>query len=673
MTYYKHIDGLRALAVLSVIFVHLNFTPFSGGYVGVDVFFVISGFLITNIIVKEINQTGNFCFINFYTRRVRRILPALAFVLFISFILSIWLLNIAQFKIFGGSLATASISFSNVFFYNQAGYFDIFSQSNPLLHTWSLGVEEQFYIFWPIMILIFSKVNRKLLIPTVIVIFLLSLGWSIHRQDVNLSSLYYLAPFRAFEFCVGAILVFVDRQTDNGSLKTSLFKEICCVIGFVFIIYPIFSYDSSTLFPSYNALLPCFGAVLLIYSGTAKFTGYLLRNSVVGFIGLISYSLYLVHWPLIVFVKTYNQDIGQSFDLSTVAKYIILASSILIATLMYYFIEQPFRKSIPKNKSKQIWLLLRWSVVVLFFLIIGGSIFYSKGWIWRAKSPNALAKVDDISKYHEENWGGSGFSGGLIFEGRTPYPNIVTMGDSHSGMLDTGIVDEIAKPNNLTVFTVSGGGAGKYASSLLLPGITRINANQELFDRSAKTGYKEAISQLLKSKNSILIYSASYSYQLNIAGYLKNHKSLNINTSSMTSYKDYKPFTNSLDKLLKLMDGHKLIIIGDVPGASKFNVMNCITKLKWFNSDNCLPTQKENLSIAAINVNKILKEYASKHKNVYFINPFSTFCKDDYCKNLDINGTPFYSDGHHLSKTGSIYFISHVENQIINIIDMPLD
>ncbi|AXH32703.1 acyltransferase family protein [Francisella opportunistica] len=647
MKYYKHIDGLRALAVLSVIFVHLDFSLFSGGYVGVDIFFVISGFLITNIIIKELEINGKFCFINFYTRRARRILPALLFVLGISFVLSLWLLNLAKFKVYGGSLATAAISLSNIFFYKQAGYFDIFSQSSPLLHTWSLGVEEQFYIFWPIALLIIFKINKKILIPSITVIFLLSLGWSIHRQVTNLSSLYYLAPFRVFEFCIGASLVWLLKYKNDKNL----ILEILCLLGFIFTLYPIFAYNSNTLFPSYNALLPCIGTALLIYSGAAKFAGYLLRNKIIGFIGLISYSLYLIHWPLIVFVKTYNEDIGQAFDLSILSKFMVLASSILIATLMYYFIEQPFRKSIPKNKSKQIWLLSRWSIMIILFVALGCSIFYSNGWVWRAKSPQAVDKVKDISKYHEENWGGADFSGGLIYQGKTNYPNIIMMGDSHLGMLDTGIVDVIAKPDKLTIFTVSGGGAGQYASSLLLPGITRIDANQAVFDESARTGYKEVLSQLSKSKNSVLIYSASYEFQLNVAGYLKNHKSLNINTSKMSSYKDYKPFTESLDRLLSFIGNRKLIIIGDVPGASKFNVMNCITKLKWFNSDNCLELQNEDTNIAAINVNKILEEYASKHTNVYFINPYNTFCKNGYCKNLDQDGTPFYSDGSHLSKT----------------------
>lgn len=666
MKYYKHIDGLRALAVLAVILVHLDFTMFSGGYVGVDVFFVISGFLITNIIVKELDNTGRFSFINFYTRRIRRILPALIFVIIFSFLASIWLLNLAKFKVYGGSLATAIISFSNVFFYKQAGYFDIFSQSSPLLHTWSLGVEEQFYIFWPIALLIIFKINKKFIVPFLVLIFISSLSWSIYEQSTNINSLYYLAQFRAFEFCIGASLVWLLKF----KMRSEPIKEFLCLVGFVLVLYSIFIYDSNTLFPSYNALLPCVGAALLIYSGTAKFTGYILRNKVIGFIGLISYSLYLIHWPLIVFVKTYSENIGHEFTLSLTMKISIFFISIAVASLMYYLIEQPFRRNIPKEKIRQLYLLCRWFVLIILFVTLGCSIFYSNGWIWRAKSPQAVAKVDDISKYHEENWGGSGFSGGFIFKGKTSYPNIIMMGDSHSGMLDTGMVEEIGKPNNMTIFTVSGGGAGSYYSSLLLPGITRITPAQEAADKAAETGYIKVSDELKNQKNSILMYTASYSSQINIAGYLDTHKKLGINTSTMDKYEQYKPFIKGLERLQNAIGNHKLILIGDVPGASKFNVMNCITKLKWFDSNGqCLTSQKEDISVGAIHVNKILKEYAEKHENVYFINPYNTFCKDGYCKNVDNNGTPFYSDGGHLSKTGSKYFISHVKNQILKVIN----
>lgn len=677
MKYYKHIDGLRALAVLSVIFVHLDFTPFSGGYVGVDVFFVISGFLITNIIVKELNQTNTFCFINFYTRRVRRILPALVFVLIVSLILSILLLNLAKFKVFGGSLATAVISFSNVFFYKQAGYFDIFSQSSPLLHTWSLGVEEQFYIFWPIALLVVFKFCKKSLMPFVISVFVVSILISLYKQNTDLSILYYYAPFRAFEFCIGATLVWLMRyKTTKNSIN-----ETVCLVGLVFILYSIFKYDSNTLFPSYNALLPCIGAGLIIYSGTAKITGYLFRNKFVSFIGLISYSLYLIHWPLIVFAKTLHEDIGRNFGINTITKLIVLTISIIVAILMYYFIEQPFRENIPKDKPSQQKLLFRWFFVMVIFVALGGSIFYSKGWLWRAKPLNAVVKVDDISKYHEENWGGAGFSHQGLKYGTLP-AKIILMGDSHSGMLEYGIVNVIAKPLGLSVYGISGGHGtlnakgqvdpvNKYSSSLMLPGISKTGSaifSEKWNDQSSVEANKDLIKSIKQDKKSILIYSASYAAQINTSLYLKNHRALGVNTATMSKYYQYKPFVDSLEKLKQEIGSHKLVLIGDVPQSIKYNVQNCMGGLRWFNLGNCKSEQQESLNIGAIHVNKILQEFAEKHRNVYFINPYNVFCKDGYCKNLSNNGTPFYSDGSHLSRTGSVYFIKGVKSQIIDII-----
>lgn len=660
--YYVHIDGLRALAVLAVLLVHLDIHLFSGGYVGVDIFFVISGFLITNIIFREIELTGEFSLVNFYTRRIRRILPALVFTLTISFIFSVWLLNLAKFKVFGASLAAAAISFSNIFFYKTAGYFDVFSQSMPLLHTWSLGVEEQFYLFWPLGLLMVFKINKKLIIHFFVTVFIFSLVWSIYEQNKNFNGLYYLSQFRAFEFIIGASLVWLLKFKTNKNI----INELLSLVGIILILYSIFIFDSNTLFPSYNALPPTIGAALLIYSGTAKYSGYILRNSIVRFIGLISYSLYLIHWPLIIFLKTYHENIGQNFSLSEIEKFLVFIVSITIGTLMYYFIEQPFRRNIPKEKAMQIKTITRWSIVTLLLILLGTSIYYSKGWLWRSMSPELNDKIQNLPEYHVDNWGGSGFHGGLIHSGDNVYPDIIMMGDSHAGMLFTGMVNEIAKPNNLTVFTVSGGGAGDYESSLLLPGITRINSNQKSFDESTEKAYKEVIEKLLQSKDAILIYSADYSSQLPVAGFLETHKNLNINPTKMILENDYKPLIAALDKLRFMMKGHKLILIGDVPRSSKYIPLKCIPQLKWF-PNNCSQIEKEDINVGARNVNVILKDYALKHKNVYFINPYDIFCKNGYCLNVDEKAIPFYSDGSHLSKAGSTYLMKKIKNQIIDI------
>ncbi len=663
--YYKHIDGLRALAVISVFLCHLDFTLFKGGFVGVDVFFVISGFLITNIITQQLDS-ASFNFLNFYARRVQRIFPALFFTLFLSLVAGILLLNAASFIVFGKSLAFAALSVSNIFFKNQAGYFDVFSQSNPLLHTWSLGVEEQFYIFFPLVLFLGCKFLRKKLV-TIALFFTISFGLNLYYQNTESIALYYLAQYRAFEFCIGAFVVFLLKYELNF-----IFKEILCFLGLGLILTAIFTYSSEIVFPSYNALMPCIGAALVIYAGAAKYAGYLFRCTPARQLGLISYSFYLIHWPLITFLKTYHLDCGLAFELGFNEKILVIAIALLTAFFMYYFIEQPFRKTRHAKKNISLKPIAQGLSVALVVACFGVFIGQSHGWVWRVNAPAELLKIDDISQYHLKNWGGAEFSGGLIHQGETGHAQIVMMGDSHVGMLDEGMVHEIAQPFQLTVFTVSGGGAGKYASSLLIPGITRLDKNQKLYDASARVAYKEALSRIhATNEQSVLMLSAFWSMQLDKAAYLKDHRSLNINTSSMTSYQDFKPLFTALDKLLNLLGNKKLLIIGDVPG-SQYRPMDCWGGLKWFKQTNCSLLEDESLNKAALHVNKVLAFYASQKKNVYFLNPYEVFCKKGLCRTADSLVQPYYSDGTHLSKEGSKFLMSHFKDKILDILNSPV-
>lgn len=661
--YFEHIDGLRAVAVMAVLLSHLNYSWCSGGFVGVDVFFVISGFLITNLILREIEETGSFSFLHFYTRRAKRILPALFVMLIFSFAAAIYFLNLAKFPNFGGSMAASALSFSNIFFNNQSGYFDIFSRSNPLLNTWSLGVEEQFYLVWPLLLLVASKFNSKTIWVTIIFIFFTSLYLNIKNQDGNLTELYYLSQYRAFEFCIGALLVLFV----NFKPRKNFTLEIFFAVGAALVLVPSYKFDSDTLFPSYNALYPAIGAALLIYSGDSKILGLLLKNRVARRIGIISYSLYLFHWPIITFVKTYNEDIGQGFSMSSASKILVIFVSIIIAEVVYRKVERPFRKIGDGGTEKRVKILSTSVAVAIGLAGLGATAYYSDGWLWRANSPSVVKSTPDLKEFHRKHWGGAGFSGGYIFHGATSYPKIVMMGDSHSGMLDTGMVREVAKPYDLTVYTVSGGGAGKYASSLMLPGITRIAKDQSLYDKSDREGPRDVVSALTKSKNPTLIYSASYSGQIDIAGYLATHKALGIDTHKMDNIIQYKPFLDGLDRLRKMIHDKKLVIIGDVPGAS-FDVMKCATRLSWFNNSSCKYRDKIGRNKSAININRVLFKYAKSHENVYFINPYNAFCSDGYCRSVDENGNPFYSDGSHLSKVGSNYFVAVIRKRLLSIV-----
>jgi peptidoglycan/LPS O-acetylase OafA/YrhL len=402
--YRADIDGLRAIAVLSVLLFHVDAPLFKGGYVGVDVFFVISGFLITRLIFDEVTRREQFSFLDFYLRRARRLMPVFFFTLTLCFIVAFFLYPPPQMEEFGGSLFYSIVSLANFYFWQQSGYFDTTAVYKPLLHIWSLGVEEQFYLIWPMfLVFLLIKTPRHVLIVLIITFFIsFYLNFVFVDGQVYLfsnylnkvsnwfsdgrASIFYLMPFRVFEFCIGALLVWmVKYQVKNKWLLEMLFLS-----GLGMILFAVFRYTESTLFPSYNALLPCLGAALLIYAGEARHLGGILRFPLMVEIGKISYSLYLVHWPAIVFYKYYIYDFGV---LSFLEQLSICLLSVFVAKLMYDYIEQPFRKGIGNKKMipTRAFLITNGSlgIVLVFFAF---AIWNQNGWDWRA--PNKFTRED---------------------------------------------------------------------------------------------------------------------------------------------------------------------------------------------------------------------------------------------------------------------------------------
>ncbi|AJC22645.1 acyltransferase family protein [Pandoraea pulmonicola] len=667
-TYYKHIDGLRAIAVLSVFLYHLGFPGITGGFVGVDIFFVISGYLITGIILPELQETGRFSFVGFYFRRAKRIFPALAVTLVTSFALAVWLLPPAKFKLFGGTFAAAAASVANIFLYRQAGYFDIFSKTNPLLHTWSLGVEEQFYIVWPVLLLLaFVTIGKRwgaLVVLTLLAF--ISFYLNVRHQGSSPTRMYFLVQYRAFEFCIGAAVLWLPQA---HTILRRRSHEALCAIGFVLTLAPFFLYTELTPFPTYNALAPAIGTALLIYAGSAPNFGWLLRTRVAVFIGLISYSLYLVHWPLITFVMAYNENVGLTFALGDWQRIAVGFAAIGLAYLMYKYVERPTRRIRIGMTRAQGFFVAKWIGALAVAAVAGVGMFRGNGWLWRVDSPFKATEAQTIAEFHTAHWGGAGFDGGLIHTGQRPEPSLIMMGDSHSGMLDTGVVREIAVPLGLTVFTASGGSAGKYESSLLLPGTTRIDKNQASFDLSSRNANVEAIRQLERSPNSVLMYSAFYRGQLPIAGDLLTHRPWNINPEKSGNEDDYQPFVAALERLRQSLDGRQFVIIGDFPGSSKYFAPQCVAQLRWFHTDACKAEQPRFDNIAAINVNRVIRKYAATHRNVHFIDPYDVFCDEKRCRNLDPSGAPLYSDGKHLSKSGSILFFDMTRSRLRRILE----
>jgi peptidoglycan/LPS O-acetylase OafA/YrhL len=339
LTYRADIDGLRAVAVLSVVFFHLKILKVWGGFIGVDVFFVISGFLISSVILKEISES-RFSLSAFYQRRIRRIIPALMVMLGASTVAACIFLLPSELEGFAKSLLAASFSVSNFFFWLHSGYFDAPAADLPLLHTWSLAVEEQFYIFFPLFLVFVRRFFPGKFKSAIVVLACASFALSAVGAYKFPTSTFYLPTTRAWELLLGTIL----SLKLFPAITSRVWRDIASVAGLLMIIGAAFSYDVSTPFPGISALLPCIGAALIIAAGqhARSLAGRALASKPMVFIGLISYSFYIWHWPIIIFQRMSMIQIpGAS---SRNVKAVILILSIVTATLSWRYIETPFRK-----------------------------------------------------------------------------------------------------------------------------------------------------------------------------------------------------------------------------------------------------------------------------------------------------------------------------------------
>ncbi len=336
----QFIDGLRGLAVLIILCFHLNPNLLKGGFVGVDIFFVISGFLITQIIANEIKDK-NFSFARFYARRIRRIFPALFVMLSASAIAAIFLLGPSEFRAFFKDFRFASAQASNILFSKTVDYFALRHEASPLLHTWSLGVEEQFYFVWPFLLYFSYKfLGLKKIYVTLTALFFLSLGLSEYLLQTTPLHAFYLLHARAWELALGGIIALRIIPP----LTKAQHINLASLSGLILIILAVLLTDQKT-FPGIWALLPCLGAGLIIYSAQQK-TGIIhhaLSNKALVWTGLISYSLYLWHWPLIIFFKM--ADTGSVEESLTIPQQIGIAlASFIFAAASYKWIEQPTSK-----------------------------------------------------------------------------------------------------------------------------------------------------------------------------------------------------------------------------------------------------------------------------------------------------------------------------------------
>lgn len=637
--YRKEIDGLRAVSVIAVIFFHAGFSGFSGGFVGVDVFFVISGYLISSIIISE-NEKKEFSLFKFYEKRARRILPALFLVTALC-IIPAWLwLTPKEMSLFSKSLIGVSTFTSNIFFWLQTGYFDTAAELKPLVHTWSLSIEEQFYLIFPAYLLLF-KFEKKRIVQSFFIIFTLSFFLSNYFSYNHANFSFFNLPTRLWELLIGVFLSFHSFQK---KIASNITKEVFGFIGLCMVLFSIFKFNQSTPFPSFYTLTPTIGTALIILFATEKtFTGALLSIKTLSSLGLISYSAYLWHQPLFAFSK-----LSGFFKNDTQTKLTLIFITFFLAFLSWKFIEKPFRDPLKISERKILYLTLSF-ITFLFSVGLWGSL--KKGFPESTiklipPKPTTILKKD-----------------------------IIVIGDSHSFVLMKGL-KQITLGNITT-----------HAGPSCIPFINIDRSDNRFPKGICSKKITPALNQIIKNDPDVLLILHSMgplyldkssftpgTYDSRTIGQVLE---LTTNKSIKDEWKVYETgMRNTLLELNKL-NKTKTVFLIDVPelgikdGCVKNKKSLQINSFKI--TDLVTSSTPESCFVPRISYKKrtvryieMVKRVRSEFPNILLIDPTDLFCDQHKCKGYDSEYGFLYADSDHLNLNGSLFFANYISQIIKN-------
>ena len=622
MQYRAEIDGLRALAVLPVILFHAGFEWFSGGFVGVDVFFVISGYLITTIIISEMAE-GKFSIVNFYERRARRILPALFFVMLVCIPFAwMWMLP-NQMKDFSQSLVAVSLFASNILFWLESGYFEAAAEEKPLLHTWSLAVEEQYYVLFPIFLILAWRFGKNRVFWMIVVMAAISLLLSEWGWRNNATANFYLAPARAWELFAGSIAAFIVQK--QGVQKNNLLATL----GLAAIIFSIFFYDETTPFPSVYALVPVLGVVLLVlYAEKDTLAAKLLSTKGFVGIGLISYSAYLWHQPLFAFAKIRLFEPTESILL------ILCITSIALAYLTWRYVEAPFRGR-QSLLNSQVSMLTASVIFLASFTLVGIVGHINNGFEASGKSRLALSTLEErISINHGIS---STCEGEFTLSNdcaTSNTPEVLLWGDSFAMHLYQGI-NASADTIRLRQITTS--------SCSPIIGISRINF-------SDNRGYKWAERCIDFNNKTFRWLENSKSVQFVVIS--SPFDGIDSESVITADGKIHNPdiefvlskFKQTVEMIKNL--GVGVVVVSPTPRSGR-NIGNCLAKKYQYRTSLDCDFNYSETSYAHDFIKKV-----SSFAPVYWL--YKDFCKSEKCF-AETNGVFIYRDTGHLSKEGSAF------------------
>jgi peptidoglycan/LPS O-acetylase OafA/YrhL len=658
MKYRKDIDGLRAVAVLSVVLYHAGVHWLPGGFVGVDIFFVISGYLITQILLDE-TATGHYSITNFYVRRAQRILPALYFILVVVLLLGLLLLLPSEVLGLSKSVLATTLFSSNFLFWKQSGYFDVSAELKPLLHTWSLAVEEQFYVLWPL-ILVFCCRHGWSIRAAISILLALSLALSCVFVTETPITVFYLLPGRAWELLIGAWLAtahchgFKNKWVANG----------LSLLGVFLLAASVLLLDKSLPFPAWNALFPCMGAALLIAAGEgAVVNRHLLGWRPLVFVGLISYSLYLWHWPLLSYVRILNLG-----ELPPVQAAGALALSFLLAMLTWRYVEAPFRRQ--GVSVSPVGSLISYALLGLLICMMAWLVIYFKGFPERI-SVQSLAAQEAVKDFNAargvchlnmaqvglrdvEACTNPRISGALN-------KTLAIWGDSHAEAMVSGfaVMPGLAEGLVLQMTKTS-------CPPLLGVTVTRgAMAYRECADFNAAT--IEMLRQ--RSDISTVVLAARWPVYVLESGFGVPEETLGAPTYALvaaaggasTGRPSIAAFGVALNSTIDILvrAGKKVIVVGAVP-EMKYDVPGCVARrrMSLVSTGSCNLAQ--DIVEARISVVNKTIGVAAIRADVQALYPDRILCQDGYCSVEGPDGQVMYHDHNHLSTAGSRYVFSRL-------------
>jgi len=626
-SYLPFIDGLRAIAVLAVVGSHVSDSRLPGGYIGVDIFFVLSGYLITGILLRD-HAAGRASLTRFYSRRIRRIFPALLLTVSVTWLVGWALLFDFEFEALGRQVAAGIAFLANVALWQEAGYFDSEATMKPLLHLWSLGVEEHFYLAWPPLLWLACGMQRPLAFAGTILLVSLALNLSL-LSSAPIST-FYLAHTRVWELLLGALLAILQSRpitplardySRSRQLWQQYGSDLKVLCALFMLVVPMFAFGRNDPYPGWRALIPTLGTLLILSAGSrAWLNRTVLAYPALVFVGLISYPLYLWHWPLL-----YLTRISTATTPSVAARLLAMLVAVGLAWLTYRFLEQPIRKS---GGDRSVVALL---VIAAGIGALGVSSWYGIG--PRPRLDHLSAELAEFAPQKEDAHSSPACAKSMPFP--THYcrivpvghpPSVALIGDSHSDHIVPGLAEFLSASNRSLINLGSNG---------CIPLWTGWSNDPEM-QRCARL-IEPALSFALADRHvDTVILAAAWANRIKTLGEQKFAEDLRQAVSRFVAA------------------GKRVIFFHDVPDLG-FHPLNCLNMKRIFSGPveiDCKVERRRAETLQAA-YRRIVSKVIARFPNVTDFDPFPTFCDKLYCRAF-VDGRFLYVDSNHLSLTGAL-------------------